>query len=68
MPDLTLDLARRLAAASEVLSQLAQRDGRVAEIMRLREALERIVEEGEALPYRRISRAVAIAKEALRHA
>ncbi len=36
------DLARRLAAASAVLGRLAERDGRVAEIMRLRAALEEI--------------------------
>lgn len=41
-----MSLANRLAAASEVLSHLAAKDGRVAELMRLREALERIAAMG----------------------
>ena len=41
-----LSVSRRLCAASEVLGQLATRDGRVAEIVRLRAALERIAAEG----------------------
>jgi hypothetical protein len=41
-----LELANRLAAASDVLGQLAQRDGKVAELMRLRSALEVIAEGG----------------------
>lgn len=35
-------LAARLAAASEVLGRLAERNGHVAEILRMRLALERI--------------------------
>ena len=46
MDDIVLSLADRLAAASEVLSHLASKDGRVAELMRLREALERIAAMG----------------------
>lgn len=53
------DLATRLAAASAVLSQLAERDGRVAELMRLRLYLERIVASGD-------ERSVELAREALR--
>ncbi len=41
-----MSLSRRLCAASEVLGALAARDGRVAEIMRLRLALERIATGG----------------------
>jgi hypothetical protein len=51
-------LADHLTAASEVLGELARRDGRVAEIMRLRAALERIAGGG--------ADAVAVAEEALR--
>ncbi len=40
--DLIGKLASHLAAASEVLGQLAQRDGATAEIVRLRTALEQI--------------------------
>ncbi len=40
--DLIGRLASHLAAASEVLGQLARKDGPAAEIMRLRTALEQI--------------------------
>ncbi len=53
-----LAVSRRLCAASEVLGQLATRDGRVAEIVRLRAALEWIAAEGGV--------AGVIAEEALR--
>lgn len=52
-------LATRLAAAAAVLGQLAERDGRVKEIMRLRDALE-------AIAVLRDDEAAAIAREALR--
>lgn len=39
IPDIITDLSTRLAAASAVLATLAERDGRVREIMRLRLAL-----------------------------
>lgn len=42
IPDIITDLSTRLAAASGVLTTLAEKDGRVREIMRLRLALERI--------------------------
>lgn len=44
-----LHAANRLASASEVLGTLAERDGRVETIMRLRSVLERIASmDGEA--------------------
>jgi hypothetical protein len=58
-----LGLADRLAACSEVLGQLAQRDGRVAEILRLRAALEAVLAaRGEG----RVDEAVKLAKGGLR--
>ena len=56
--ELLRQLADHLTAASEVLSQLALRDGRVSEIVRLRSALERIANDN--------SHSADIAKEALR--
>jgi hypothetical protein len=53
-----LGLANRLTAASEVLGHLAQRDGRVSEILRLRGYLEMVVSCG--------GQAEAIAREGLR--
>lgn len=57
-----IDVANRLTAASEVLGQLAQRDGRVNEINRLRHALQRIANSGLWLG----SSPRQIAEEALR--
>ncbi len=56
--EVAVGLANRLTAAASVLGQLAERDGRVCEIMRLRASLERIAN-GE-------KDVVAIAEEALR--
>lgn len=39
-----LEMANRLHAASSVLGRLAERDSRVAEVLRLRRVLERIAD------------------------
>ena len=57
-----LELANRLAAASAVLSQLAEKDGTVKELLRYRQALETIAE----LPPHREDEGHLIARKALR--
>lgn len=59
MTDLVRDLSERLAAASAVLGRLAEKDGRVALLLKYRTALERIAAEENR-------HAAEIAKEALR--
>lgn len=57
-----LNMANRLTAASEVLGRLAERDGRVSEIVRLRSSLEAVL---DALAAGDVARATGAAEKGL---